>query len=224
MARVDHRAMASAAPSLNMQRGATPLITRRSSPEVAIARASAGPSTRWFALEAPTALPTPSALPGPSPARADKRPPRWRLLVQTHAPPIGEQNLLGVRQVVQVHLLHRLRERFVIHRDIEFPVTDPAGEMRFVEPTLAQRESATAVFACSGDPFHSKTRTPASSSGRYPARESDPMSGTSLDPGTSSRTSTPSVAADFNACTYSVVPTKYASVSQSERHAPAAMG
>ena len=45
------------------------------------------------------------------------------------------------------------------------------------------------------------------------------MNRTSLDPGTCSPTSTPSVAADFNACTYSVVPTEYASVSQSDRRA-----
>ena len=38
--------------------------------------------------------------------------------------------------------------------------------LRLVEPTRAQRPSATAVLACSIVPFHSKTRTPASSSGR----------------------------------------------------------
>ena len=38
--------------------------------------------------------------------------------------------------------------------------------LRLVEPTRAQRPSATAVLACSIVPFHSNTRTPASSSGR----------------------------------------------------------
>ena len=80
--------------------------------------------------------------------------------------------------------------------------------LRFVDPTRAQRESATAVFACSMEPFHSNTLTPASSNGRYPARASDPMNGTSTVPGTRSRTSTPSSAADFKTWTYSVVPTK----------------
>jgi len=42
--------------------------------------------------------------------------------------------------------------------------------LRFVEPTRAHLQSATAVFACSIVPFHSKTRTPASSKGRYPRR------------------------------------------------------
>jgi len=40
--------------------GHATLFTRRSSPEVAITRASAGPSTRWFVIAAPTALPSPS--------------------------------------------------------------------------------------------------------------------------------------------------------------------
>ena len=35
-----------------------------------------------------------------------------------------------------------------------------------VEPTRDQRPSATAVLACIIVPFHSNTRTPASSSGR----------------------------------------------------------
>ena len=38
--------------------------------------------------------------------------------------------------------------------------------LRFVDPTRDQRASATAVLAWSMVPFHSKTRTPDSSSGR----------------------------------------------------------
>ena len=38
--------------------------------------------------------------------------------------------------------------------------------LRLVEPTRAQWPSATAVLAWSIGPFHSKIRTPASSSGR----------------------------------------------------------
>ena len=93
---------------------------------------------------------------------------------------------------------------------------------RFVEPTRAHRPSATAVLACSMDPFHSNTRTPASRSGRYPARDSARNPGTSLAVGTSSRTSTPSLAAAHIACTYDVTATKYASVSHNERRAAAA--
>src|SRR5262245_10742946 len=37
--------------------------------------------------------------------------------------------------------------------------------LRFVDPTRAQRPSATAVLACTIGPFHSNTRPPASSSG-----------------------------------------------------------
>ena len=40
------------------------------------------------------------------------------------------------------------------------------ARLRLLEPTRAQRPSATAVFACSIEPRHSKTRMPASSSGR----------------------------------------------------------
>src|SRR6185436_20742894 len=64
--------------------------------------------------------------------------------------------------------------------------------LRFDEPTRAQFESATAVFACSIVPFHSNTRTPASSKGRYPALDKGLRIGISVEFGTSKRTSTPS--------------------------------
>jgi hypothetical protein len=40
------------------------------------------------------------------------------------------------------------------------------AKLRLVEPTRAQRPSATAVLAWSIDPFHSKTRMPASTKDR----------------------------------------------------------
>ena len=45
-----------------------------------------------------------------------------------------------------------------------FPIQ--LARLRLVEPTRAQRASATAVLAWSMGPFHSKTRTPASSRAR----------------------------------------------------------
>jgi len=55
--------------------------------------------------------------------------------------------------------------------------------LRFVDPTRAHRPSATAVFACSIVPFHSNTRTPSESRGRYAERDSGDTSGMSLAPG-----------------------------------------
>ena len=75
------------------------------------------------------------------------------------------------------------------------------AKFRFDEPTRLQRPSTTAVLACNIEPFHSKIRTPASSSARYPARDIERTSGRSVAFGTSSRTSTPSRAAARNACT-----------------------
>jgi hypothetical protein len=79
---------------------------------------------------------------------------------------------------------------------------------RLVEPTRATRPSVTAVLAWSMGPFHSKTRTPASSSGRYMVRENAAITATSLAPGTSSLTSTPDLAAMRRASTYAGVPMK----------------
>ena len=74
--------------------------------------------------------------------------------------------------------------------------------LRLVDPTRDQRASATAVLAWSIGPFHSNTRTPASSSGRYPAREMACTIPMSLPrPGTRRRTSTPSRAAARRAWT-----------------------
>jgi len=54
------------------------------------------------------------------------------------------------------------------------------------------------IAAAAPVPLHSNTRTPVSSSGRYPARDSGLRSGISVAFGTSSRTSTPSRAAAVN--------------------------
>src|SRR5688572_1686666 len=80
--------------------------------------------------------------------------------------------------------------------------------LALVEPTRAHFPSATAVLAWSITPFHSKMRTPPSSSARKPARLIAPTPNTSTVPGTSNRTSTPSFAAAINAFTYADTPTK----------------
>src|SRR5579875_868919 len=113
-----------------------------------------------------------------------------------------------MREVVQIHLLHLAGEQFVFHHHVKLPVSNPTRQIQIGGPTRAHRPSATAVLACNIGPFHSKTRTPASSNGRKPARDRALIKGTSVERGTSSRTSTPSVAAARRACTYAVVPTK----------------
>ena len=72
--------------------------------------------------------------------------------------------------------------------------------VEFSDTTGVQRSSATAVFACTMEPFHSKTRTPASSRDRYIVRDTFAIHSMSLLCGTSRRTSTPSSAADRSAC------------------------
>ena len=74
--------------------------------------------------------------------------------------------------------------------------------LRFVDPMRAHRESATAVLACIIEPFHSKMRTPESSSERYSVREIGTVQPTSLPCGRSSRTSTPPCDACCSASTY----------------------
>ncbi len=92
--------------------------------------------------------------------------------------------------------------------------------MRLLEPTRDQKPSATAVFAWIMGPSHSKSRTPASSSGRYPARDIPPTMGQLLCAGTSTRTSTPSRAAAASASDMAGGSTKYGSVSQRRRSTP----
>ena len=67
--------------------------------------------------------------------------------------------------------------------------------LRLLDPTRHQRPSTTAVLACIMGPCHSKIRTPASRSARYPPRERLPTQGQLLLAGTRMRTSTPCPAA-----------------------------
>ena len=69
-------------------------------------------------------------------------------------------------EVLEVHRLHRAAEASSSTTTSSSQLPIQLARLRFVEPTRAQRASATAVLAWSIGPFHSKTRTPASSSGR----------------------------------------------------------
>ena len=80
--------------------------------------------------------------------------------------------------------------------------------LRLVDPTRAHLPSATAVLAWTIAPFHSKMRTPPSSSARYPARLIAPTPSTSTVPGTSMPTSTPSLRGGNQRAMYADTPTK----------------
>ena len=91
--------------------------------------ASAGPRTRRLVIAAPMVLLTLSA-----PAATRPALPLRDLLPAGDgmASSLGRilcfsfsTDLRGVREVFQIHLLHRLRKRFVLDRHVQLPVTDP---------------------------------------------------------------------------------------------------
>ena len=85
-------------------------------------------------------------------AVATSNPERWSRMIS-----VAFARSLGV------HLLHLAPRRSSSTSTSSSELPSQLAGLRLVEPTRAHRPSATAVFAWSIVPFHSKTRTPASS-------------------------------------------------------------
>ena len=82
---------------------------------------------------APSALPSRSAPAAARPGAADRRracaEPRRRPR-RAHAGALAQHDLRGARQVLEVLLLHRAREGFVLDHDVQLAVADPARDVQ----------------------------------------------------------------------------------------------